>query len=84
MMGKSHDSSKLFCYRCKLVHSINSPCIGTPCWFCNEIVLNNPIGLCNLCIQERCPQLNFLPPKNYNLPPPNPELHFSDIAGHNT
>lgn len=62
-MEKNHDSSKLFCYRCRLEHSIGSPCIGTPCWFCDEIVLNKSIGLCNLCLQERCPLIKNLPTK---------------------
>ncbi len=59
-MEKTQYSSNHFCYKCRINHPNNTPCIGTPCWFCNEIVLNNPIGLCNLCMYERCPQLkNF-------------------------
>lgn len=56
-MEKIQESSIHFCYRCRLKHPNNLPCIGTPCWFCNEIVLNNPVGICKFCMHERCPQL---------------------------
>lgn len=47
------------CYKGEKPKYVTSPCLGKPCWFCNEIVINNLIGICEDCKIERCPKLKY-------------------------